>query len=337
MFEIISTYVACPWAILLLPLPWFAQKWLPPLHRLSHQALRVPFFAQLQSLNSNTHTQKHHKTLLLWLMWFFMIVALCGPQWVGEPIEQQKEGRNIMLALDLSGSMQQMDMQINQRPVTRLDVVKLAANDFIQKRQGDRLGLILFGTNAYLQTPLTFDRKTVGHMLNDATVGLAGQTTSIGDAIALSVKRLKETSPKSRVMILLTDGSNNSGHLEPMKAADIAKKYHIKIYTIGLGADQQVVNGFFGPQLYNPSQDLDEPLLKEMSGLTGGKYFRAKDTKQLGQIYQEINALEPVAQDSQQYRPIHPYYHIPLSMAFICLLLLGLYPHIEALFRKSYA
>jgi Ca-activated chloride channel family protein len=238
-----------------------------------------------------------------------------------------------MLALDLSGSMEQMDMQINQRPVTRLTVVKLAANDFIQQRQGDRLGLVLFGTNAYLQTPLTFDRKTVQQMLDDATIGLAGQTTSIGDAIALSVKRLKDTPLDSRVLVLLTDGSNNSGNIEPLKAASIAQKYHIKIYTIGLGAEQQVMNGIFGPQLYNPSQDLDEPLLKEISKLTGGNYFRAKDPKQLAQIYQEITALEPVANDSEQFRPIKPYYYIPLSMAFICFLLLGFLPYFSKLLK----
>lgn len=333
MLDVIYTYLAWPWAFLLLPLPFIAQKLLSPQRHQMHQALHVPFFNKIQTLSASTHINQHYQKPLLWLMWFFIIIALSGPQWMAEPIAQQKAGRNIMLALDLSGSMEQLDMQINQRPVTRLAVVKLAATDFVSKRVGDRLGLVLFGTNAYLQTPLTFDRKTVQHMINDATIGLAGQTTSIGDAIALSIKRLKNTPPKSRVLVLLTDGSNNSGNLEPLKAAKIAKKYGIKIYTIGLGADQQIMNGIFGPQIYNPSQDLDVTLLKKISKLTGGQYFRAKDPKQLNNVYNEINTLEPVANDSEQFRPVHPYYYIPLSAAFICLILLEILPFLIKLFQ----
>lgn len=319
MFELIW-----PWALVLLPLPYIIQWLVPAKTEQTSFALKVPFFKHLQSVAKPTIASKKINNILLWLMWIFLVIALSGPQWVGQPQAIQREGRNILLALDLSGSMQQGDIQINNRPVTRLTVVKNAARQFITQRTGDRLGLILFGTNAYLQTPLTFDHKTVLHMLDDATIGLAGQTTSIGDAIALSVKRLKNTPKKSRVLILLTDGANNSGNIEPLQAAEIAKKYHIKIYTIGLGADSVIVQSVFGNQTYNPSQDLDEKTLKAIAKLTGGEYFRAKDYQQLKNIYQKINALEAVKSDSEIFRPIKMYYFIPLAISFICLLLLGL-------------
>lgn len=313
-----------PWALVLLPLPFIIQRLLPEQKHHMSYALKIPFYKYLQGKSLRAVQPKQINLLLLWILWISLVIALSGPQWLGAPQVIQREGRNILLALDLSGSMQQSDIKINARPVTRLTVVKAAAESFINQRKGDRIGLILFGTRAYLQTPLTFDHQTVLHMLQDATVGLAGETTSIGDAIALSVKRLKKTPPKSRVLILLTDGSNNSGNIEPLQAAEIAKQNHIKIYTIGLGAERQVVRSIFGPQVYNPSQDLDEKTLKEISTLTGGDYFRAKDYQQLQNIYKKINSLEAVKSDADVFRPVKVYYYIPLFIAFICFLLIGL-------------
>jgi len=275
MFEFIW-----PWGLILLPMPFLIQWLVPAKKQHTNFALKVPFYQHLKQL-ANYPLEPQKINLLLWLMWILLVIAVSGPRWVGEPQPVQREGRNIMMALDLSGSMQQSDMKINNKPVTRLTIVKNAAKEFINQRKNDRLGLVLFGTSAYLQTPLTFDKKTILHMLNDATVGLAGQTTSIGDAIALSVKRLAKTPINSRLLILLTDGANNSGNIEPIQAAEIAKKYHIKIYTIGLGAEQLVMRTVFGPQVYNPSQDLDETVLKKIAKLTGGEYYRAKDSEQL--------------------------------------------------------
>lgn len=321
--------LAWPWALLLLPLPLAVYYGLPATTPYHSQALRLPFFHVIATKPSSQVASAKGHPIGLWLIWCLLIFAVSGPRWVGEPQPVQQEGRNIMLALDLSGSMQLADILVNNTPRTRLFVVKQAARQFIEKRLGDRIGLILFGTQAYLQTPLTFDRKTVLHMLNDATVGLAGQTTSIGDAIALAVKRLRKTPPKSRVLILLTDGVNNSGNIEPIQAATIAKNDHIKIYTIGLGASQMVVPSAFGPQLYNPSQDLDEASLKEIAALTGGQYFRAHDLDQLNAIYNTINALEPVKSANHVYRPIKEYYYIPLLMAFLGYLCLGLWPFLK--------
>ena len=330
MFEFIW-----PWALVLLPMPFLIQWLLPAKNQHANFALKVPFYQHLKQLaNYNIEPQKIN-LILLWLMWSLLVLAVSGPRWVGKPQPVQREGRNIMLALDLSGSMQQADMEINNKPVTRLTVVKNAAQNFINQRQNDRLGLVLFGTNAYLQTPLTFDKKTILHMLNDATVGLAGQTTSIGDAIALSVKRLIKTPENSRLLILLTDGANNSGNIEPIQAAKIAKKYNIKIYTIGLGAEQLVMRTVFGPQVYNPSQDLDETVLKKIAKLTGGEYFRAKDSKQLKNIYNKINQLEVVKVDSQVFRPITVYYYIPLALAFLCFLLIVFIPFGHNIIRNN--
>lgn len=310
------------WAWLFFPLPWL-MRFVPKETQSLANAIAVPFYKQLD--NSLYKSQSRHKPYkyLWWLLWFFLILALSGPQWVGEAQPIKRTGRNIMLALDISGSMQMDDMRLEGNQVSRLTVVKKTALDFIKHRVGDRLGLILFGTKPYLQTPLTFDRKTVEHMLLDATVGLAGQTTSVGDAIGLATKQLDKVPAKSRVLILLTDGANNSGVLEPIQAANIAKSHDIKIYTIGLGAERIMVQGFLGLQAINPSSDLDEASLKKIASLTGGEFFRARNFKQLQNVYKTIDALEPVAQDSKPYRPISPYYYYPLLIALLLYFLLA--------------
>lgn len=330
MFELVWPYALC-----LLPLPFLVIYVFPPCRNKSSRALKVPFYEELHPLVSTVASDSKQKWVFLWLIWLLLVFALSGPQWVGEPQPVKQEGRNIMLALDLSGSMRMNDMKINNQTVTRLDVVKQTAREFIKKRLGDRIGLILFGTRAYLQTPLTFDRQTVLHMLNDATVGLAGQTTSIGDAIGLAIKRLQQTPKKSRVLILLTDGVNNSGVLTPKQAADIAKSHQVKIYTIGLGADKMIVQSIFGPQAYNPSLELDEKGLKEIAHLTGGEFFRAKDYKQLENIYQTINALEPVNADSKISRPRKDLYYIPVCFSLLVFFLLSFAPLLRLSIRQT--
>ena len=325
--------LANPWLLLLLPLPLLIWYFLPEMSTRMSYAVKVPFFDMMQRL---VYSQKKSLNTGRWypwlsLIWILLVVALSGPQYVGQPLPIERQGRNIMMALDLSGSMQIDDMQLNGRPATRLAVVKAAATQFIKKRQGDRIGLILFGSKAYIQTPLTFDRKTVLTMLDDATVGLAGQTTSIGDAIGLAIKRLDKVPVNSRVLILLTDGANNSGVLGPIQAAKMAKSDDIKIYTIGIGAREMLVRGVFGPRTLNPSSDLDENTLEEISKITGGRYFRATDMSQLSQIYKTIDKLEPVKADKTFFRPIKAYYYWPLAaaallLAFLILNVLGLMP-----------
>jgi Ca-activated chloride channel family protein len=249
------------------------------------------------------------------MAWLLLVIACTRPQWLGEPIEQAVSGRDLMLAVDLSGSMEEQDFFINKRPVDRLTAEKGVAGDFINRRVGDRVGLILFGTQAYLQTPLTFDRKTVMTLLNEAVIGLAGDNTAIGDAIGLAVKRLKNDQANSRVLVLMTDGANTAGEVSPLKAAELAAAQHLKIYTIGIGADEMIVRSFFGNRKVNPSVDLDEKTLIKIAESTGGQYYRARNTDELNNIYMRLDELEPVEKDKQYFRPRSELYYWPLSLA----------------------
>jgi Ca-activated chloride channel family protein len=231
------------------------------------------------------------------------------------------EGRDLMLAIDISGSMEQKDMRINGQAVDRLTAVKKVAGEFIDRRVGDRIGLILFGENAYLQVPLSFDRKTVKTMLYEAAIGLAGKSTAIGDSIGLAVKKARETEQESnRILIVLTDGQNTAGVIEPLKAAELARAESLKVYTIGVGADELIVDSFFGGQRrINPSSDLDEASLKRIAAITEGKYFRARDTQELEKIYALLDELEPLAEEEQFYRPTDELFFWPLLAALFSL------------------
>ena len=242
--------------------------------------------------------------------------ALSGPRWIGEPRPLSREGHNIMLVLDISGSMAIQDHLQHGRPTTRLTLVKHAAEAFIKNRPSDQLGLVLFGTRAYLQTPLTHDHTTILMRLNDATVGLAGKTTSIGDALGLAVKHMQHVPSKGRVVILLTDGANNSGTLAPLKAAKLAHTDDIKVYTIGLGSSNTPIQRYGSIPVM--ADDLDENTLKTIASMTGGRYFRATDIRSLDNIYRLINQLETVSQSDATVRPEVDYYIWPLMLALLC-------------------
>lgn len=317
MFEL-----AEPRVLLFLPLPFLIWFLIPRATLQLPAALKVPFYHAMLTIVSNqkrTFAGQAQLGLFL-LIWSLLLLAAAGPRWVGEPRPLAREGRNIMLVLDLSGSMALDDMTWRGRPATRLAIVKRTAEQFVRERIGDRIGLILFGSRAYLQTPLTYDRHTVLLRLEDASVGLAGQTTSIGDALGLAVKRLQNVPAKGRMIILLTDGANNSGVLAPLKAAELAKLDEIKVYTIGLGAegDPRAFNGVFFNM--NASPDLDEKTLQAIAKVTGGRYFRATDVQSLQTIYETINQLETVTQEDATIRPQHDYYPWPLALALFLLL-----------------
>lgn len=328
---------AWPLAFLLLPLFWITQRLLPTQQRHNEAMLRVPFMSRIQSLNQNTSSavihKNHLKQFVCLCIWALLIVACANPQWLGSPLPIKQDGRNIMLAIDLSQSMEIPDLQRNNNTINRLQTVKEVAAGFIEKRYGDKLGLILFGSKAYLQTPLTFDRKTVRNMLDDATIGLAGERTAIGDAIGLAIKKFSTENIKSRILILLTDGANNSGNIEPLKAAELAKDYHIKIYTVGIGASEMVVRDLFGSQTVNPSADLDETLLKKIASITQGQYFRAQDEKTLVNILESINELEPIASENKTARPKIALFYWPLAAALLLFSLL-IFPNINKMVRE---
>ncbi|EIJ40964.1 Mg-chelatase subunit ChlD [Beggiatoa alba B18LD] len=308
------------WAFLALPLPLLIHYGLKPAKPARTVAIRVPFledFSTLQTATPTTPKKYQLQRLFMVLAWLALVIACARPQWLGEPVELPISGRDLMLAVDLSGSMEIGDFQLNQQMVDRLTATKAVAGDFIQRRVGDRVGLILFGDQAYLQTPLTFDRTTVRTLLLESAIGLAGQKTAIGDAIGLAVKRLRNQPVNSRILILLTDGANTAGEVEPLKAADLAAQAGLKIYTIGVGADEMLVRDLFGTRRINPSSDLDEKTLTAIAEKTQGRYFRARDTQALEEIYAELDKLEPIEKDNQYFRPSTPLFYYPLAFALL--------------------
>lgn len=316
-----------PWVFLLLPLPALIY-WFIPAKQERTQALKVPHLQFWPETQAESVAPKHalKDVLVPTLIWLCLLSGLSRPYVLGEPLETPISGRDLMLAVDISGSMEQTDMQLNNRTSTRLAAVKQIVSEFVQKRQSDRIGLVLFGSEAYLQAPLTFDTKTVNTLLLEAQIGLAGENTAIGDAIGLVSKRLLTKPQQNKVLILLTDGANTSGVLNPTKAAELAAKAGIKIYTIGVGATEMEIPSFFGTRRVNPSRDLDEKSLKAIAKLTGGQYFRARNTQELAQIYQIIEALEPIEQDPQILRPQKSLSHGFALAALILLLWLKLKP-----------
>jgi Ca-activated chloride channel family protein len=311
-----------PWAFAALPLPWLYRSVIRPVPN-RDAALRVPDtgrFAFGLAARSGATTTRRLVLLLAWLAWACLLGAIARPQYTGDPLSLPSTGRDLMLVVDISGSMNTEDMELDGKVVNRLAVVKQVVSDFIARRAGDRVGLVLFGTNAYLQAPLTFDLATVEQLLQDTPIGIAGGKTAIGDAIGLAVKRLRARPADSRILVLLTDGASNVGEVPPEKAAELAHAEAIKIYTIGVGAEELKVPGFFGEfgaHIVNPSADLDEKSLRHIADVTGGKFFRARDTAELERVYELLDAIEPTAQDAREFRPIQALFHYPLAASWV--------------------
>ena len=311
-----------PWVLMLLPLPAAVYFGLPAKQTSREAALRVPDIDDFK-LPQKVGQRRLDFRWIRWLgllAWCLAVVAASRPQWLGDPLSLNISGRDLMIAVDLSDSMRTADFEIDGRTVDRLAATKAVAVEFIEQRKGDRLGLILFGSQAYLQTPLTFDLSTIEKLLLESAIGLAGERTAIGDAIGLALKRLDNSEQENRqennqVLILITDGANTAGEVTPIKAAQLAADRDLKIYTIGIGADEQIRATLFGLQRVNPSAQLDEKLLKNIADLTGGRYFRARDTEELVKIYELLDQLEPVVSDEQTFRPISALFYWPLALA----------------------
>ncbi|MFV1984847.1 MAG: VWA domain-containing protein [Thiohalomonadales bacterium] len=329
------------WMVLVLPMPILIRYFFSSVTKSQEAALRIPFSQEYRSNLTSSVSVSISRPLsrfFMSLIWIALIISSMRPQWLGEAIELPVSGRDLMLAVDLSGSMETADFELNGSMVDRLTATKSVASQFIQRRVGDRIGLILFGSQAYLQVPLTFDRDTVIQLLNESALGLAGDNTAIGDAIGLAVKRLSKQSIDSRVLILLTDGANTAGEITPIKAAELAAVRKLKIYTIGVGADKLTVRSLFGSRTINPSSALDEKTLTKIAELTGGKYYRAKNTEALQKIYEILDELEPIEKDKLSFRPMAELYMWPLAVSFVLALLLLLFkyfPDITRLSRKQ--
>ena len=314
---------AWPWIFLLAPLPWLLRLLLPAADS-GDAALRVSFLDELQALSgrrARAALPSWRQQAPLVLLWCLLLCAVARPQWVGEPLPLPASGRDLLLAVDVSGSMDYADMQWDDEPISRLELVKRLLGDFIDGRRGDRVGLILFGSQAYLQAPLTFDRTTVRTWLEESLIGIAGKNTAIGDAIGLAVKRLRQRPAQSRVLVLITDGANNGGSIEPLVAAQLAADEGVRIYAIGIGADPQQ-DGLAGALGFNSGLELDEPTLRAIVDATGGEYFRARSQAELEQIELSLDRLEPVAQQPTLARPALALYAWPLALALLGSLLL---------------
>lgn len=308
------------WALAALPLPLLVY-WLPSKKQAEMAPLKMPTLHKGMQASSYIPEKKKSSLVTLSAIWLLLVLACTQPQWLGEAVNVPTEGREMMIAVDLSGSMQVEDMTLNGRSVNRLDMLKVLLGEFIERRSGDRLGLILFGDDAYMQTPMTFDRKTVQQMLDETVLGLVGKQTAIGDAIALAVKRFDEKKDSNRVLLLLTDGQNTAGKITPEQALELAIAKDITIYSIGIGADVMVQNSLFGARRVNPSSELDEESLQQLADKTGGQYFRARASEDMSQIYQLLDNLEPVEQEQQQMRPLTALFYWPLGLALLISLL----------------
>lgn len=311
--------LAWAWLLLLLPLPLIFRK--------KQQTVEVSGHLHLPGVGENGAEQiqqQPNSRKTFWLVWFFLVIAVARPLWMGDAIELPSKGRDLMMAVDLSGSMQIEDMVLNGQTVDRFTMIQHVVSDFIERRKGDKIGLILFADHAYLQAPLTQDRRSVAQFLKEAQIGLVGKQTAIGEAIALGVKRFDMVDESNRILVLLTDGSNNSGSISPEQAAAIAAKRGVKIYSIGVGADVMERRSIFGTERVNPSMDLDEEQLTSLAKTTGGRYFRARNSQDLEQIYQEIDKLEPISRDQFSYRPQSELFYLPLAAALLITIFMAL-------------
>ncbi len=319
-----------PWMFLLLLLPWLVRRFAPPVRGLHGDALRVPILQDIADISLKSggllragggEAGSSRLKILLSLIWLLLTVSAARPQWLGEPVRIKDYGRDIMMVMDISTSMREPDFVLNRRRIDRLTAVKVAADRFIKQRANDRIGLVLFGTRAYLQSPVTFDKQSVSDILWSMEAGMAGNSTAIGDALGLALKNIRESGKsEDKIIILLTDGENNDGSLSMAQAVNLARHEKVKIYTIGVGAQKAFVDSFFGVKLAAPDT-IDEESLKQLAAETEGRYFRADDTEGLQKIYNEIDRLEPSANEDQYVRESKDLFFWPLAAALLLSLL----------------
>lgn len=308
--------------LLLLPLPWFVRRFMAQekpstLLRLG----RLP-----DELSESIRSNKLPMTLLI-LAWLSMVIALARPVWLGEPVSVPMEHRDVMLVVDLSGSMDIEDMNGGDgEPISRMTAMKSVLVDFVRRREGDRLGLVLFADHGYLHTPLTLDIRNLEQQINQLVLGLVGYMTAIGEGVAIATKTFIDSEAPQRVMILLSDGSNTIGAVEPMAAAELAKESNVTIYSVGLGAESMLVENAFG-ELHetNPAWDLDEELLTDIAELTGGQYFRARNSHELAEVYSLIDGLEPISDAEQTWQPRYDLFQYPLFFVLFFTVLLAVH------------
>ena len=326
-----------PWAALLLPLPWLIRRFWPRPHGATdaythgdNSTLLHPALGRLASTfvaaRSLTHAGSRTQLAVLALLWVALVVTLMQPQWLEPYTEIRTEGYDLMLAVDTSRSMEALDFTVEGRQVTRMAVIKGVLARFIKAREGDRIGIVVFGSQAFVLSPMTLDMRALHTLLDGVISRMAGNGTAIGDAIGVSVKKLRERPEGSRVLILVTDGENTEGSMPPLLAAQVAAHEGIRIYTIGVGS-KGLVPFFEEGEMKQVEMEIDEDLLTEVANITGGAYFRATDTGALEKIYQQIDALEKTQAESRSVLIARPLYRWPLGVSLLLLFLLGLFPN----------
>ena len=309
------------WIFALLPLPLLVRILIKPAVK-QEASLLAPFIMKRiennSTINYKPNVKQHFMPAIYIILWILLVIAACRPVLFIKPSSFNTTGKDMILAVDLSGSMEKEDMRVQGYPVNRLISVKYVVKEFIKKREGDRLGLVVFGSQAFIQSPLTYDLRTVNQLLQESEIGMAGNNTAIGDAIGITLKHIANTKQKKTVLILLTDGSNTAGIVSPLDAAIQAKKMGLKIYTIGIGKSRAGIAAFF-----NNNHNMDVETLKKIADISGGKFYLASDTRQLNSIYEEINLLEQSNHQVYQYRLRTELYPYPLAVAFLLSLILA--------------
>ena len=303
-----------PWALVLLALPLLMR--LLPAYKESRDSIRVPFFDKLVELSEQRPEtgamvlrRDRAQQFLVGFMWLCLVLAAAKPEWVGPPVEQRKSGRDLMIAVDLSGSMQATDFTLpDGSRANRLEAVKYVLARLAAQRASDRLGLIVFGNAPYLQSPFTDDHQVWAQLLGETDIGMAGQSTAFGDAIGLAIKLFRDSDSDNRVLIILTDGNDTGSMVPPVDAARVAASHGIRIYTIAMG-DPATVG----------EEALDTATLQRVSELTGGRYFQALDQQELTRAYEAIGELEPELYETISFRPHQSLHWVPVGAA------LGLY------------
>jgi Ca-activated chloride channel family protein len=320
---------AWPWAFAALPLPLVAW-WLLPPYREERASVQIPFFARVAEATGQVPQKgavvQHRlplQMIVACIVWLLIVAALARPQWVGDPISHDISARDMMLAIDISGSMNQTDFQsADKQMLQRLAGVKQVVDAFVARRKGDRVGLILFGSRAYIQAPFTQDLTTIQSLLDQTEVGMAGKQTAIGDAIGLSIKAFDQSKAQQKMLILLTDGNDTASRVPPAHAADIAQQRGLAIYTIGVG----------NPDAAGENR-VDLETLRTVAATTGGAFFRAENGEDLERIYADIERLAPVKLQTETWRPKLPLHQWPLGAA----VLLGLATWLLLLVRSAAA
>lgn len=325
-----------PWVFILIPLPLLAWLSVSGSQHL-HTAIKVPPGVSTALEQTRTHQKpfsniKTIRLLLLAIAWLALLTAIAQPYKATHHSAQPASGRALSVLIDLSTSMERKDFSIQEEAVDRLTVVKLIASQFIANRSGDRVGLVLFGSEAFIASPLSYDLNSVNTILQSSGIGMAGRTTAMGDALGLAIQSLREDPAVDKAIVLLSDGTNNAGSVEPEDAAALARELGIVVHTIGLGSDNTTAT----QQFQSAAADLDEQTLRAVASSSGGQFFRAQTTEELDAIYREIdqltksNAAAPPLIIKQDYRNLF------ILITLLCILLVLLLRAVKArMYRGS--